>query len=142
MKKYLAYISAFVLTASLISPTSKPYAQSTPISNQKIELKEIELYVANSRAILDSLLRYQDTKISLYLKAQQLTALQTQRNDLYAQTIKLRTDANEMAARMFDANTAYEAERKKRIARSIEAWIWRITALTTILLVIPTKGGN
>lgn len=99
-------------------------------------LTEIQQYVVNSRAILDSLMRFQDAKINLQLKNRQVSTLQTQLTECHIQTIKLRTDANEMAVRMFDANEAYHKKRKKLIIANIEKWAWRVSAALTTYLII------
>lgn len=99
-------------------------------------LKEVQQYVSNSRAILDSLLRFEDAKVSLNLKTKQLATFQTQLTGCQVQNTKLRTDANEMAVRLFDANEAYHKKRKKLLAANIEKWAWRVTAALTTYLII------
>lgn len=157
MKPSLPFVSAFALIALLTLPSFKPYAQSTNTSSPKndtiaipppygvepshgggegVGLTEIQQYVVNSRAILDSLMRFQDAKINLQLKNRQVSTLQTQLTECHIQTIKLRTDANEMAVRMFDANEAYHKKRKKLIIANIEKWAWRIAAALTTYLII------
>ena len=97
-------------------------------------LSEIRLFAQNSRAIYDSLLRYQDAKINLSLKNSQISNYQTQVTGCQVQNSKLRTDANEMAVRLFDANEAYQILHRRFRRADIERWAWRIGAATILYL--------
>lgn len=113
----------------------KPFAQSTPTSKNPLQ-GEVDTYHQNARAILDSLLRYQDAKISISLKNKQLTTYQAQLTGCQVQNSKLRSDANEMAVKLFDANEAYNKKRKKLLAANLEKWTWRVAAAVTTYLII------
>lgn len=132
MKPFSTFVSGFVLTALLTLLSLRPYAQSTNTSSQKndttaaVGLNEIQQYVQNSRAVLDSLMRFQDAKINLQLKNKQVSTLQTQLTECHIQSTKLRTDANEMAVRLFDANTSYEILHRRFRRAQLERWAWRI----------------
>ena len=142
MKKSYSFLSAFALIASLTLLSFKPYAQSTNTSSKKndttaaVGLTEIQQYVQNSRAVLDSLLRYQDAKINLQLKNRLLSSLQIQLTDCHIQNTKLRSDANEMAVRLFDANEAYHQKRKKLRTANFEKWAWRVLTVAGTYLYL------
>ena len=77
--------------------------------------------------------------MSLNLKNKQLTSFQTQLTGCQVQNTKLRTDANEMAVRMFDANEAYQRKRKKLRSANIEKWAWRVAAALTLTFSLTKK---
>lgn len=93
-------------------------------------------YIKNSRAVLDSLLRYQDAKRLLELSSATNRALQSQMMALTAEKIKALADANEMAVRLFDCNEAYAAKDKKWKAANLECWLWRLGAGVGAALVV------
>lgn len=116
----------------------KPFAQSTPTSKNPLQ-GEVDTYNQNARAILDSLLRYQDAKISISLKNKQLTTYQAQLTGCQVQNSKLRSDANEMAVKLFDANEAYNKKRKKLLAANLEKWTWRVAAALILTFSLTQK---
>lgn len=139
MKPSSSFLSAFALIALLTLPSFKPFAQSTSTSNPKndtVSLNEIQQYVQNSRAVLDSLMRFQDAKINLQLKTRQVSTLQTQLTTCHIQNTKLRADANEMAVRLFNTNEAYQKKQKKLTIANLEKWAWRVAAALTTYLII------
>jgi len=71
-------------------------------------------------------MRFQDAKINLQLKNKQVSTLQTQLTECHIQSTKLRTDANEMAVHLFDANTSYEILHRRFRRAQLERWAWRI----------------
>ena len=81
-------------------------------------------------------MRFQDAKINLQLKNKQLTAYQAQLTGCQTQNTKLRSDANEMAERLFKANEAYDQKRKKLRNANLEKWAWRVAAAATTYLII------
>lgn len=156
MKKSFSFLSVFALIALLTLLSFKPFAQSTNTSNQKndtitilppyrvgvafdrdgVGLNEIQQYVQNSRAVLDSLMRFQDAKINLQLKNRQVSTLQIQLTDCHIQSTKLRADANEMAVRLFNANEAYQILHRRFRRNQVEKWAWRLAAALTTYLII------
>ncbi|MDF7817941.1 hypothetical protein P1X15_10055 [Runella sp. MFBS21] len=96
----------------------------------------MESYIQNSRAIYDSLLRYQDAKTALHLKTTQVTSFQTQLIGCQVQSSKLRTDANDMAARLHAANTSYDHLHRRFRRAQLERWAWRIGAALTLYFVL------
>lgn len=148
MKPSLAFAKSFALILLLTLLSFKPFAQSTPTS-KKGEIPplpkgegaggEVALYHQNARAILDSLLRYQDVKVNLQLKNKQITTYQSQLTGCQVQNSKLRSDANEMAIKLFDANEAYNKKRKKLLAANLEKWTWRVAAALILTFSLTQK---
>ncbi|WP_428657590.1 hypothetical protein [Runella sp.] len=97
-------------------------------------MSEVKLFVQNSRAIYDSLMRFQDAKINLSLKNNQISNYQTQVTGCQIQNSKLRSDANDMAVRLFDANEANQILHRRFRRADIERWAWRIGAAAILYL--------
>jgi hypothetical protein len=101
----------------LCGQSTKPFAADS--------LSAVAEYVRNSRALLDSLTRLSDTRLQLSISKNSVSALQSRIVALEAENFKLRADANEMAARLFDCNQLYDELHKKKSNANWERWIWR-----------------
>lgn len=77
--------------------------------------------------------------MSLSLKSKQLTTYQTQLTGCQVQNSKLRSDTNEMAVKLFDANEAYNKKRKKLLAANLEKWTWRVAAALILTFSLTQK---
>jgi hypothetical protein len=101
----------------LCGQSTKPFAADS--------LSDVAEYVRNSRALLDSLTRLKDTRLQLTISKSSVAALQSRILALETENFKLRNDANEMAARLFDCNQLYDELHKKKNNANWERWIWR-----------------
>lgn len=96
-------------------------------------------YVRNSKAVLDSIMRFQDTKRLLIMAQLHIKNLQTENAALLVDKNKARNDANEMAARLWDCNQLYEDLQKKKRNANLERWIWRGVSVAGSALLLRGK---
>ena len=124
MNRFYCSVSACALTVSLTLVSLRLCGQSTkPFAADS--LSAVAEYVRNSRALLDSLTRLSDTRLQLTISKGSVSALQSRILALETENFKLRNDANEMAARLFDCNQLYDELHKKKSNANWERWIWR-----------------
>lgn len=136
MKKSFSFISAFALTVLLILPSSKLCGQSTPPLSATDSLDVIAEYVRNSRAVLDSLTRLSDTRLQLSISKASFRTLQSQNTALLAEKIEAINAKNNVAIKLIQLNTKYDALHKKWRAANLERWLWRLGAGTAATLTI------
>lgn len=150
MKLSLASASVFVLIALLTLLSFKPSAQSNSTSKKNdstaIPPLDVELGSRSTgegvrfyRAILDSLLRYEDCKTIAISRTQQIRTYQAQLTGCEASRITIRADANTIAEKYHRLDTYTQALRRRHRRAQIERWAWRVTAAAIIARAITLQ---
>lgn len=86
--------------------------------------------------MLDSLTRLSDTRLQLSISKASFRTLQSQNTALLAEKIEAINAKNNVAIKLIQLNTKYDALHKKWRAANLERWLWRLGAGTAATLTI------